>query len=226
MQPGPRRPKPPKTSQKPSPRPPAALTGPVRATVRNTRPPGGRAVVAVLGSVAALGGAGGVAAAATPPAGLGAHRTARAARSADPTPAGELALLGLVFAGLSACAPALARPLLSRGVDDQVITEAEADAFIARLADVDATDAATAADGVSPGTPTPAAIALFQSVFTAIRRHLPVLAKPLVDDALAAGTITQAQANRIEQRMKVRAQLRLAGFPSGHTEPLFTGRLP
>jgi hypothetical protein len=222
----PRRPKIENGSHRPAQRLPKALARPARPPGRIVRPAGGRVVVAVLGSVAALGGATGSAAAAGPPATASAHRPARAARRADPIPAGELALLGLVFASLAAAAPAIARPLLDRGVAGQTITQAEADAFVARLAAVDATPAADSAAGVAPSTPTPAAIALFQSVFNAIRAQLPLVAKPLVRDALAAGTIDQAQADRIDQRMLVRAHLRIAGLPNAHTEPLFTGRLP
>jgi hypothetical protein len=246
MQTGPPQPKPDKPSRKSAQRFPKALDRSGRGPGRMTRPPGGRTVVAVLGSVAALGGATGSAAAATPPARAGSQRVARSARPADTIPAGELALLGLVFAGLSALAPAIARPLLGRGVASATITEAEADAFIVRLIGTD--PGAGGASGVPPGSGTgaggtagalhgtgpslgagtlsPAAAALFQSVFTAIRSQLPVIAKPLVADALAAGTVTEAQARRIEQRMSVRAHLGGIGLPSGHTEPLFTGRLP
>jgi hypothetical protein len=232
-------PKPRKAVRPPADRLPKALTGPGRTPLRMARPAGGRTVVAVLGSVAALGGAAAPAAAATPRAGAGAGapRPARTARRGDSVPAGELALLGLVFATLSAAAPAIARPLLDRGVAEATIIPAEADAFIARLTGVDATpDGATgmgtttaavaATAGVGGATPTPAAIALYQSVFAAIRAQLPVLARPLVRDALAGGTITEVQAGRIDQRMMVRAQVGIPGLPNRHTEPLFTGRLP
>jgi len=196
--------------------------------VRIPRPAGGRAVVAVLGSVAALGASAGSAAAAATPAQSGQRSTAaRIARRADPAPAGELAVLGLVFAALTAAAPAIARPLLDLGIADQTITEAEADAFIARLAGGDAPPGT-----VGAGTPGSAASALFQSVFNAIRARLPVIAGPLVRDALAAGTLTPAQAIRIDQRIASRAQLGTdlhgpgIGRAFSHAEPLFTGRLP
>jgi hypothetical protein len=189
--------------------------------------------VAVLGSVAALGASAGSAAAATPSARSGHRSTAvRTARRADPAPAGEVALLGLVFAALSAAAPAIARPLLDRGVANSEITAAEADAFIARLTSDDSAAATAAASGAVPSTPTPASITLFQSVFRAIRAQLPAIAKPLVAQAVAAQTITPAQASRIEQRIAVRAHLGIdfpgnaAAVISGHTQPLFTGRLP
>lgn len=224
----------PKTSPRPSAQQlPKALSGAVRAPRRIARPPGGRAVVAVLGSVAALGASAGSAAAA-PTARAGQRSVAvRTARRADPLPAGELALLGLVFAALSAAAPAIARPLLDRGVAGSEITQAEADAFIARLAGVDSTPAAADAAGVPIGTPTPAGIAVFQSVFNAIRGQLPAIAKPLLADAVDAQTITPAQATRIEQRIALRAHLGLGlpgadagGFTGRTPQPLFTGRLP
>lgn len=251
---------------------PKALRGRRRAPRRAARPAGGgRAVVAVLGSVAVLGGSAGSASAATTPTSAARPTaTARTARRADPLPAGEIALLGLVFAGLAAGAPAIARPLLDRGIADRVITPGDADAFLARLADVDVGGGAGAAvgggaaaagagaavggaGGVGAGSPadnstragmrstvshqaqSPAALALFQDVFDAIRRQLPQVAKPLVIDAVAAGEISQAQARRIEQRLLVRAHLGSAGLRARHdglgstkthTEPLFTGRLP
>jgi hypothetical protein len=245
---------------------PKALRGRRRATGRGARPAGSsRAVVAVIGSVAALGGSAGSAAAATTPARTARPTAAaRTARRADPLPAGEIALLGLVFAGLAAGAPAIARPLLDRGVAERAITPAEADAFLARLAAVDGAapggagadggvgaaggvgagaDGGVGADGrvgagfrqVDRGALGPAALALFQDVFSAIRRQLPQVAKPLVSEAIAAGEITEAQARRIEQRLLVRAHLGAAGAFAGqdglglikaHSEPLFTGRLP
>jgi hypothetical protein len=248
---------------------PKALRGRRRAPGRVARPAGGgRAVVAVLGSVAALGGSAGSASAATTPT-RAARPTAaaRTARRADPLPAGEIALLGLVFAGLAAGAPAIARPLLDRGIAERLITPGDADAFLARLADVDVGGGAGAAVGgagtavggavaavggtggvgadsstragvrstVGHQAQSPAALALFQDVFDAIRRQLPMVAKPLVLDAVATGEISQAQARRIEQRLLVRAHLGSAGLHARHdghgstkthTEPLFTGRLP
>jgi hypothetical protein len=204
----------------------------------------------MLGSVAALGGSAASAAAAPAPTGAGwPTASARTARRADPLPAGEIVLLGLVFAGLAAGAPGIARPLLDRGIADCAITPAEADAFLARLATVDGGGPAPADPGArlgsrsaidegrvqATGTPAPAALAVFQNVFSAIRRQLPEVAKPLVLDAVATGEITQAQARRIEQRLLVRAHLASAGglvgqdglgLPKAHTEPLFTGRLP
>lgn len=230
----------PKTSRRdPAPRLPKTLAGARggRLPARLARPPGGRVVVAVLGSVAALGASAGSAAAASAPAGAGLRSTAnRVARRADPAPPGELALIGLVFAALTAAAPAIARPLLDRGVAGSTITQAEADAFIARLAGGDSTPAT-----VEIATASPAAPALFQDVFNAIRAHLPAIAAPLAADAVAAGALTPSQAARIEQRIAVRARLGLdldgsgggggvaaagAGAFFGRAEPLFTGRLP
>lgn len=210
----------------------------------------------MLGSVAALGGSAGTAAAAGTPAASIPSRTGqhapRAARRADPAPPGELALLGLVFAALTAGAPAIAKPLLRRGVAAGEITEAEADAFLARLVSTggpgtgqgsggpgsagqgsghESGGQGSGADGAGAyhglASPTPAAVTLFRTIFDAIRHQLPVVAKPLVADAVSAGSITEAQGRRIEERLVVRAHLRpAAALPSGHAEPLFTGRLP
>jgi hypothetical protein len=46
----------------------------------------------------------------------------------------------------------------------------------------------------------PAAQALFQRVFAAIRAELPVLAEPMVAVAVADGAITDAQADRLRGR--------------------------
>ena len=97
--------------------------------------------------------------------------------------------------------------------------------FLARLAAADSTPAPASAAAAAGGTQSPAAIALFQSVFSAIRAELPRVAGPLVGEAVEAETITPAAARRIEARMAVRARLGV-GPVGRHTEPLFTGRLP
>ncbi len=225
---------------------PKALSLPRRAPVRST---GGRTVVAVLGSVAALGGsaasASAAGAAASIPSRSGQHAP-RATRRADPAPPGELALLGLVFTALTAAAPAIAGPLLGRGVAAGDITQAEADAFLARLVsasedgssrgaaggegsspEASSRESAAAYDGLAE--PTPAAVTLFRTIFDAIRRQLPVIARPLVAEAVSAATVTEAQGRRIEERLVVRAHLRppaALASGGGHVEPLFTGRLP
>jgi hypothetical protein len=128
------------------------------------------------------------------------------ARRADKLPPGEHALLNRVFGALSAAAPAIAAPILARGVGDGTITQAEGDGFLSRLASVKGGDGGgptagagqAAAPAAVPGNP--AAQALFQRVFAAIRAELPVLAEPMVAAAVADGTITDAQAVRLRGR--------------------------
>jgi hypothetical protein len=165
-------------------------------------PPRRATAAAVLGSVAALGGTGTALAQST------GHPPAQRAQSrrADKLPPGELALLGLVFGALSAAAPAIAKPILARGVGDGTINQAEEDGFLARLASVKGGDGSRPTAGAgrvaapAAGPPSPAAQALFQRVFAAIRAELPVIAAPLVATAVADGTISQAQAVRLTGR--------------------------
>ncbi len=158
---------------------------------------------AVLGSVAALGGAGS-ATAATPQAAP--HRQRPPSRRVDPLPAGELALLGAVFSALAAAAPGIARPILSRGVADGTITQAQEDRFLAGLASVKAAEeggqTAGAGQPAAPAAapPGPAAHALFQRALAAIRAALPAIAAPMVDAAVADGAISETQAARLRGR--------------------------
>ncbi len=155
--------------------------------------------------MAALGGAGTAAAQTTrhPPPKSPRSQT----RRADQLPPGELALLGRVFGALSAAAPAIAAPILARGVGDGTITQAEEDGFLARLASVKGGDGggrptAGAGQAAAPAAAprSPAAQALFQEVFAAIRADLPALAEPMVAAAVTDGTITEAQAVRLRGR--------------------------
>jgi hypothetical protein len=161
------------------------------------------ATVAVIGSMAALGGAGNAVAQPTHPSQAGPRAQPR---RADPRPAGELALLGLVFSGLAAAAPAIARPILSGGVADGTITPAQADRFLAGLASVKAAEEGGPSAGPGQAAvpaqapPTPAAQALFQRALAAIRAELPVVAAPLLGAAVADGSITEAQASRLRGR--------------------------
>jgi hypothetical protein len=160
----------------------------------------------VLGSVAALGGAGGAVAPTTSHAAASSQRPQ--SRRADPLPAGELALLGLVFSALAAAAPGIARPILAGGVADGTITQAQEDRFLARLASVKTAEeggpTAGAGQPAAPAEapPSPAARELFQRALAAIRSALPGIAAPMVAAALADGTVTEAQAARLRGRFQ------------------------
>ncbi|MGI8802852.1 MAG: hypothetical protein ACR2KV_11860 [Solirubrobacteraceae bacterium] len=164
-----------------------------------------RTAAAVIGSVAALGGAGSAAAQVTGhPA---PDRQRRQGRRAEAMPAGERALLTRVFSALSAQAPAIARPTLAAGVGDGTITQADEDRFLARLESV-----RTAEHGAGPtagagraaaragAPPSLAAQTVFQRALAAVRAELPVVAAPMVSAALADGSITAAQATRLSAR--------------------------
>ena len=185
-----------RTPKSPPPKPPS---GRPRTTPRRAA-----GAAAVLGSVAALGGGAGGALAETTHAAP--HRQRPASRRVDPLPAGELALLGAVFGALAAAAPGIARPILGRGVADGTITQAQEDHFLAGLASVKAAEeggpTAGAGQPAAPAAapPGPAARELFQRALAAIRAALPTIAAPMVDAALADGTITDAQAARLRGR--------------------------
>lgn len=207
----PRRPGP-RTDPAGAPRPGAA-----KPASGGWRAPGRAAAAAVLGTVA-LGGAGNAVAQTT------GHRSTdrqrRQSRKADALPAGERALLGRVFSGLSAAAPDIARPLLDRGVADGTITAAQEERFLGRLRAAEGDAAPPPADA----PPSPAAQALFQGVFGAIRAELPVIARPLVAAAVADGSITPAQAERLTGRFEAGPRLGF-GLVLRHARALGSTRL-
>ena len=170
---------------------------------RPRRAPRRATAAAVLGSVAALGGAGSAVAQTT-----SGHRLSdtqrRPSRKADPLPAGERALLDQVFSSLSAQAPAIAKPILEVGVGEGTISRAQAERFLAGLRAADR-PGPTGLPAAAP--PSPAGHALFQRVFAAIRGELPVIALPLLLAALAEGAISEGQAARLRARFERGPQL-------------------
>jgi hypothetical protein len=155
----------------------------------------------VLGSVAALGGAGSAAAQVTGHPATGRQR--RQSSRAEARPAGEQALLAQVFGALSGRAPELARPILAGGVMDGTITAAQEDRFLARLESVGGPER-PAPPAPPPG---PDGQAVFGRVFAAIQAELPLIALPLVAAAVAEGAITEAQAARLRGRFSRGPQL-------------------
>ena len=155
-------------------------------------------VVAVIGAAGALGGFGG--------AGVADTAVARpASRSAGARPAARSGLLATPGIGaaltrihdaIRAQAPVIATPLLDAGVAAGTITATQEHDFLARLSGPPLSIPRPAV-----ADPSPAQRDLFRSVFTAIRAHVPAIAKPLLDDAVAANTITQTQADRIAARL-------------------------
>lgn len=138
-----------------------------------------------------------------------------------------------IFDAIRAHAPAIATPLLDQGVAADTITQAQEDAFLTRLSQPLPDRPSAPSTGSSGGTPslqppamadrttgtgpggadlTPAQRQLFASVFGAIRTQAPAIAKPLLDQAVADGTITQTRADQISARLIAeRVQLGLRG---------------
>jgi hypothetical protein len=200
-------------------------------------------VVAVLGAASALSGAGsatlvagggGAAAAATSP-----PQIRRGAFGGTSLPTSVRAVAQKIFDAIRAQAPAIAKPLLDQGVAAGTITAAQEDQFLTRLSqplpDPRSGPPSGSSDGASSVPPPaksdgnvvvgPSGAALttgqrqlYASVFGAIRKQAPAIAKPLLDQAVADGTITQARADQISARLtaeRVRLGLRDGAVRAG-----------
>ena len=190
-------------------------------------------VVAVLSAASAIGGAGaatlvdGTASAASKRPSI-----RRSAFGGSTLPASVRSVAQQIFDAIHAQAAAIAKPLLDQGVAAGTITQAQEDRFLTRLsqplpdprsgpppgspAGAPSGPPPAKPDGhAGPGPDGPALTAaqrqLYGSVFSAIRRQSPAIAKPLLDKAVANGTITQARADQISARLtaeRVRLGLR------------------
>jgi len=124
-----------------------------------------------------------------------------AARLGDPASGVLLAVAAAVVRE----APAIAAPVLDRAVADGRFTRAQADAVLdaARTLDGRRAIGAVALDGD--------ARAVARELARALAERVPAIAGPIVDRAVADGTITRARADRLErgvERMLARALLR------------------
>jgi hypothetical protein len=173
--------------------------------------------VAVIGSIAVIGG-GASAIAAT----RGSeHATTKTSRTSLAPPgvsgrkpfasltSGELSALTKARAAISAAASSIATPILDRAVSAGTITADQRTQFLASLSSTpgpgsgpDGTwtgaTGATGATGSSnatsaPTAPSAAAQAVFQSARDAIQAQVASIATPVLDAAVSAGTITSAQ---------------------------------
>jgi hypothetical protein len=191
-------------------------------------------VVAVLAGASAIGGVGtatlldgSATAASTRP-----HVSRRGPFGGTLLPASVRSVAQQIFDAIRVQAPAIAKPLLDQGVAAGTITQAQEDRFLTRLAQPLSDPRSGPPPGSSTGAPsgpppakpdgnaatgpdgaalTPAQRQLFASVFGAIRKQSATIAKPLLDKAVADGTITQAQADQISARLtaeRVRLGLR------------------
>jgi hypothetical protein len=189
-------------------------------------------VVAVIGAASAIGGAGtatlvdGTASAAS-------KRPAirRSAFGGTSFPASVRGVLQQIFEAIRGQAPAIAKPVLDQGVAAGTITQAQETEFLTRLSQPLPDPGSGSLPGSSSGAPlgpppaksngnaatgpggaalTPAQRQLFTSALGAVRKQAPTIAKPVVDMAVANGTITQAQADQISARLTaVRVRLGL-----------------
>ena len=193
----------------------------------------GVGVAAVLGAASAIGGAGAAtlvegsaAAASTRP------DIRRGVFGGTSLPASVRGVAQRIFDAIRGQAPAIAKPLLDEGVATGTITQAQEDEFLTRLSQPLPDSRSGPPPGSSTGAPsgsppakpdgnaatgpggaalTAAQRQLFASVFGAIRKQSPTIARPLLDQAVADGTITQAQADQISARLtaeRVRLGLR------------------
>ena len=166
--------------------------------------------VAVIGSIAAIGGSATAIAATRPDATSHVAASGRAAGAPGRKPlaslsAGELAALAKARAAIAAQASAIATPILDRAVAAATITAADRSAFLAALAHspgpgsgpdgtwTGATGATGPTGGPSGSRPSAAARAVFQSVQSAIQAHVSSIATPVLDSAVADATISSAQ---------------------------------
>jgi hypothetical protein len=205
--------------------------------IRNTK------AVAVIGSIAAIGG-GATAVAATH--GSEHSRTTTSADSSlSPRTAlkplaslssAELAALAKARSAIAVAAVSIARPILERAVADGSITAAEQAQFLRSLsatngpgAGVDGTwTGATGASGAS-GPPVPpssgaasnASRAVFASIETAIAAKVGAIATPVLDAAVSSGSIGSAQ----ETALLTLLERGPIGAPGGSGGPA-AGRAP
>lgn len=116
-------------------------------------------------------------------------------------------VLERIYDAVHAHASQIARPLLDAGVRAGTITQAQEDSFLARLsqqlppgsAGQPAAGSRLSLDGGA--LPTVDQRQLLASVFAAIRGQTAAIATPLLDEAVADGTITQTEAERISARL-------------------------
>jgi hypothetical protein len=170
--------------------------------------------VAVIGSIAVIGG-GATAIAATRSGdhvktnGTGHAATAPAGPSGRKPLAslttGELSALARARAAIATAAASIATPILERAVGAGTITAAQRTAFLASLSATPGSGSgpdgtwtgATGATGATGGSPGDAASAAAQAVYAsvqkAIQAQLRSIATPVLDAAVTAGTISSAQ---------------------------------
>jgi hypothetical protein len=110
---------------------------------------------------------------------------------------GSTAVRRRIFEAIRSQAPAIAAPRLDRAVAAGTITVAQREEFLARLEQAD-----------RRRSPVPEQThdqrLLAASVFDAIRSEAPAIAEPLIEQALAEGSISPGEAEQITDRLRTR----------------------
>lgn len=111
-----------------------------------------------------------------------------------------------IFDAIRSEAPAIAAPALDRAVADGTISATQRERFLARLEQPDRSAQPAPVPELTHDQRRVSA-----TVFDAIRSQAPAIAQPLLDEAIADGTITPSDADRIRSRLsgrRVRIALR------------------
>ncbi|HUB75767.1 MAG TPA: hypothetical protein VL977_01860 [Solirubrobacteraceae bacterium] len=111
----------------------------------------------------------------------------------QPPPPGASAILTRTLELIAARSPAIATPILDSALGAGTITRAEHAALLAELVGVPSSAGGPARDVVER---------LRHQIRAAIRRAAPVLARPLLDQAVAERRLTPAQEVRILRRLR------------------------
>jgi hypothetical protein len=126
---------------------------------------------------------------------------------------GARAVAQSAFAAIAKQAPAIAAPVIASAVSAGTITQAQADQLTARIASAATAPGAFggakgskgtkgpkpgATKGAGAGMFDPATLPVLQDVATAVLKQAPAVAGPIIDSAVTAGTITQAQGDQLK----------------------------
>jgi hypothetical protein len=119
------------------------------------------------------------------------------------------AVLERVIEAIASSAPSIARPILDRAVADGTITRAERHGMLLELSD-------PAAAGEGPRAVSQAARRTLREALAAVRRAAPAIARPILDEAVDAERLTQAQERRILERLRSNPARALRGTVRPH----------
>jgi len=124
-------------------------------------------------------------------------------REAALSPAAS-AVLERVHEAIAANAPSIVKPILDRAVADGTITRAERHSMLLELS-----DPTTA--GEDPPDVSQDARRTLREALAAVRRAAPAIARPILDEAVDAERLTEAQERRILERLRASPARALRG---------------